>query len=368
MKFDMVFEGGGAKGIAFLGALAELEARGIEPDRIVGTSAGAIFATLLAAGFDAKTLHDAVARRDEKGVLLLNRFFDKPVSFTDEEVKNSTFMKGLERIDIPFIPNNMEAKIELAFMSTLLKLGPFRQAFSIFEAGGVFAGDAFIEWLTSLLNERKAGLGSATMAEFFAYTGRDLSLVVTDVDARLMLVLNHRTAPKVPIVYAVRMSMSIPMLWQEIVWQESWGKYLDRTLTGHTLSDGGLLSNFPMHLIATQLDEVKLVMGEADPLKVPNVGFLIDESLRDGRFEPEKDKEREGMLASTMRRLTKLWQALITSRDQLVLERCLQNHEVCRLPVRGYQTTEFDMSPERFEVLVQAGQDATKRYFDARGV
>lgn len=69
MKLDMVFEGGGAKGIAFLGALAELERRGMEPDRIVGTSAGAIFATLLAAGFDAKSLRKAVARRDEKGGL-----------------------------------------------------------------------------------------------------------------------------------------------------------------------------------------------------------------------------------------------------------------------------------------------------------
>lgn len=364
MKLDMVFEGGGAKGIAFLGALAELEKRGIEPDRIVGTSAGAIFATLLAAGFDAQSLRNAVARRDEKGVLLLNRFFDKPVSFTDEQIRQSAFIRGLERIDVPFLPAAVEQKLEQATLKGLLKLETVRHVFSLAEAGGLFVGEEFIRWLTALLNERKPGMGSLTLSQFYEATGRDLSLVVTDVDARLMLVLNHRTAPLVPIVYAVRMSMSIPLLWQEIVWQKEWGKYLDRDIAGNTLSDGGLLSNFPMHLVSTQLDEVKQVMGDLDPFKVPNVGFLIDEQLSDPTFD--KVEERDGLLSESIHRITRLWQALITSRDQLVLERCLKNHEVCRLPARGYRTTEFAMTPRRFDILVAAGQSAAKHYFDER--
>lgn len=31
-----------------------------------------------------------------------------------------------------------------------------------------------------------------------------------------LLVLNHRTAPDCPVVYAVRMSMSIPLVWDEV--------------------------------------------------------------------------------------------------------------------------------------------------------
>lgn len=40
MQFGMVFEGGGAKGTVFVGALQEVEARGHNPGRLLGTSAG----------------------------------------------------------------------------------------------------------------------------------------------------------------------------------------------------------------------------------------------------------------------------------------------------------------------------------------
>ena len=56
--------------------------------------------------------------------------------------------------------------------------------------------------------------------------GCDLSLVVTDTTNREMLVLNHRTAPDVPVAMAVRMSMSIPFVWREVVWQKEWGALL----------------------------------------------------------------------------------------------------------------------------------------------
>jgi len=45
--FDIVFEGGGAKGTAFVGALDVLFAAGHKHRRLIGTSAGAITATLL---------------------------------------------------------------------------------------------------------------------------------------------------------------------------------------------------------------------------------------------------------------------------------------------------------------------------------
>ncbi len=47
MDFDLVFEGGGAKGMVFVGAMQEFEARGHKCGRLLGTSAGAITATLL---------------------------------------------------------------------------------------------------------------------------------------------------------------------------------------------------------------------------------------------------------------------------------------------------------------------------------
>ena len=51
MQYDLVFEGGGAKGAVFVGALQEFFAMGHSARRFIGTSAGAITATLMAAGY-----------------------------------------------------------------------------------------------------------------------------------------------------------------------------------------------------------------------------------------------------------------------------------------------------------------------------
>ena len=58
--FDVVFEGGGAKGSAFVGALDALIERGHQTRRLIGTSAGAITATLLAAGYSPAEMQAAV--------------------------------------------------------------------------------------------------------------------------------------------------------------------------------------------------------------------------------------------------------------------------------------------------------------------
>ena len=44
MQYDMVFEGGGAKGMVFVGALEVILAQGHTHGRLLGTSAGAITA------------------------------------------------------------------------------------------------------------------------------------------------------------------------------------------------------------------------------------------------------------------------------------------------------------------------------------
>ena len=50
---NLIFEGGGVKGIAYVGAMQVLERESILPNiqRVGGTSAGAINATLVALGF-----------------------------------------------------------------------------------------------------------------------------------------------------------------------------------------------------------------------------------------------------------------------------------------------------------------------------
>ncbi len=72
MKIDAVFSGGGVKAYAFIGALESLEAKSLRIERVAGTSAGAIFASLLAAGFSLEEIKQKLQGLD------LRRFLDAP--------------------------------------------------------------------------------------------------------------------------------------------------------------------------------------------------------------------------------------------------------------------------------------------------
>ena len=55
---NAVFEGGGVKGVGLVGAVSVTEEQGYEFRSVAGTSAGAIVATMLAAGYTAQDMKD----------------------------------------------------------------------------------------------------------------------------------------------------------------------------------------------------------------------------------------------------------------------------------------------------------------------
>jgi len=59
-QFGLVLSGGGARGIAHIGAIQALEEHGLYPDLIAGASAGAIVGTLYASGMSPKDMLDFV--------------------------------------------------------------------------------------------------------------------------------------------------------------------------------------------------------------------------------------------------------------------------------------------------------------------
>src|SRR4051812_31491765 len=61
---DAVFEGGGVKGIGLVGAASVVENRGYTWGNLAGTSAGAIVASLFAAGYTCEELKSVVGSLD----------------------------------------------------------------------------------------------------------------------------------------------------------------------------------------------------------------------------------------------------------------------------------------------------------------
>ena len=63
-KFALVLSGGGAKGIAHIPVLEELDRRGIVPDMVIGTSMGAVVGSFYAAGYSGAELEEIVSGTD----------------------------------------------------------------------------------------------------------------------------------------------------------------------------------------------------------------------------------------------------------------------------------------------------------------
>lgn len=69
MIVDGVFSGGGIKGFAFVGAHQVLEENKIQFKRVAGTSAGAIFASFIAAGYTSKEIEEMLDALDMESLL-----------------------------------------------------------------------------------------------------------------------------------------------------------------------------------------------------------------------------------------------------------------------------------------------------------
>jgi predicted acylesterase/phospholipase RssA len=365
MKFDLVFEGGGAKGMAFVGAWAELQARGHGFDRLLGTSAGAIAATLLAAGYSPDEMQAALGEK-ENGKSVFAGFMGEPAPFSDEEIEHGELLRVLRAIDVKLIPDFLERRVDAAMARLIARNERFRNALALLERGGWFSADRFVTWMRARLDAPRPGgapraFSGMDLGTFRETTGVELSMVVSDTTDGAMLVLNARTAPRCPVVWAVRMSMSIPLVWNEVVWDEAWGPYRDRDLGGHVMVDGGLLSNFPMELFLSAEPYVQKLMGPKG--SAPVLGLLIDEELAvPGPRGLVSVNIKPGELA-LVQRIRRLADTATSAHDKMVLDEYADR--VVHLPAKGYGTTEFDMPDARREALVQAARRATAAFLDA---
>ena len=367
MKYDLVFEGGGAKGLALVGAYEELARQGHTHGRLLGTSAGAITAAFLAAGYTPDEMEAVLSERDADGKPVFASFMGEPPPFTDASIKDGALRKLLAGVELTFVPDFVQDAVKDQLAAALANNLRTRSFVALVERGGWFSADNFLAWMRTKMDAGKVkgkqrNFSGMTLAEFHATTGADVTFCATDTRARRQLVLNHRTAPDCPLVYAVRMSMSIPLLWDEVIWQPEWGAYQGASITGDAVVDGGVLSNFPLELFVSNEPFVTRVMGPKQ--KNPVLGLLLDDAMpvpvpRGLLVKVTVDP----MELATVKRLRGLVDTMLGARDKQVMEAFADL--VVALPAGGYGTTEFDMSDARRNALVDAGRNAMRAYLAA---
>jgi NTE family protein len=208
MNIDGVFSGGGIKGFAIIGALEEVENRGLRFVRVAGTSAGSIIAALIAAGYTSKEIYQMV-----------------------DEVNLKELLDSRKTI-IPF-----------KFAKWLL----------LYWRLGLYKGIQLEKWIEGKLALKGIRTFSDLPAKSLRVIGSDLSngqMIVIPDDLEKYGI----TPGSFSIARAIRISCSIPYFFEPVRMRSPDGSNI--------LVDGGVLSNFPMWLFDQEnVKKLRPVLG-----------------------------------------------------------------------------------------------------------
>ncbi|MGM8213482.1 patatin-like phospholipase family protein [Virgibacillus sp. W0430] len=232
MKIDLVLSGGGVKSYAFLGVLEAIENRKLAIKRTAGTSAGAILAAFLAAGYHRDQIMQMIEELDQ------TIFLDEPL---------------------------------------ISKYIPFSKWFVLYYKMGLYKGEQLEKWVYNQL--AKKGI----------YTFSDLPLgylkvIVSDLSLGKLIVIPddlervYQLDPyQFSVARAVRMSAGFPYFFMPVKLSKS-------IIEKSYIVDGGLLSNFPIWVFETSEKQIER----------PVLGVKLSESFDE--IAPNKMKNAFDML------------------------------------------------------------------------
>lgn len=108
MKLGLVLSGGGARGIAHMGALQVFEEKGIVPEIMAGTSSGALVAALYASGMPPEEMLNFVKKTE---IFSLKKYARNKPGFVDTEKFYNRFLDcfGKDSFEVLSIPIKVPA-------------------------------------------------------------------------------------------------------------------------------------------------------------------------------------------------------------------------------------------------------------------
>lgn len=223
---NLVFEGGGVFGIAYLGVLQYLWQSNIisNINRVAGTSAGAITACITC--------------------------FHLPFEETKKIVDTLDYKKVPEKEMHPDL-----RKMDRNLLNEFGKVfNDFDCVYRLIKNYGWYSSEYFYSWIKKQIEaqfESSKKLPPYTFADFKNSDIHkdqrqfwDLYIVGTDLSYRTSKIFSFETTPNMEVAEAVRISMSIPLFFEAIQLNE------DKTLKDaeRIFCDGGVMWNYPINI------------------------------------------------------------------------------------------------------------------------
>ncbi|GLQ74393.1 patatin-like phospholipase family protein [Vibrio penaeicida] len=324
----LALEGGGGKGVTYLGAIRALERHGVLPINIdtpgqnqirgiSGASAGAITAMFLAMGYNSTQLQQVLNNSST-----FTGFFDGPsiglsrsVDRNNRPDLHTSAPNGVRPID--HIRQQSQSIRGLSMLASavgnLARNGAFGSTsdpivrrliahpehylFNILFDRGMFPGVAARNFLQSALYgtlwqrlvNRRTPQGQAPLIyavngselnfrEFFDLTGVDLVITGSNITKHRPSVFSKRHTPDFPVAEAVGISMNLPVLFKPVQVEANvpTGQYNQRADDYHGMwMDGGVLNNFPLHAFDFLSPSVSPQHPNLKPLNANTLGLRL---------------------------------------------------------------------------------------------
>lgn len=325
----LAFEGGGGKGVTYLGAIKALEDQGVLPIDIAtprenqiygisGASAGAITALFLAMGCGYEELKKIL----ENQSTFLN-FFDGPLVGRSRLIAAD----NTQKVHMQRLPSNtletqsrqqQQTPLILAAVKSIVshylsvsETHPIIKRLSSNTEGylcnllfdrGLFPGFAVRDFLSRAINEKLGRMHANDQAypicppspssstpcygkeigfqRFYELTGVDLIITGSNVTRHKPGVFSRRHTPFFPVAEAVGISMSIPILFKPVHVEADVpiNHHNKHTMDYHGMwVDGGMLNNFPLHAFDFMSPKLSDQHPNLKPLNPQMLGLrLID--------------------------------------------------------------------------------------------
>jgi NTE family protein len=326
---NLVFEGGGVKGIAYVGALEVLEQKGILPQivRVGGTSAGAITAVLVGLNHSPAEVMTILKKMD------FNKFMDED-------------------------------------------FGVVRDTKRLISQFGWYKGDYFRRWIAGII-QSKTGNPDATFAQVneqkAAKSFRDMFFMGTNISTHFTEVFSNDRTPRMCVADAVRISMSIPLFFAS-----------RRSPRGDVYVDGGVLDNYPVKLFDRErylaAEELKTNGRMTDYYKKHNaalkrrglqispylynkqtLGFRLDSEREIAMFRDQGEPVAE-MVDDFFDYTVGLFKTIMNAESNQHLHSDDWQRTIY-IDSLGVQATDFNLSESKKKALVESGHKGAEAYF-----
>ena len=390
---NYIFQGGSVKGLAYLGALDALEKKDIKLkniEKIGGTSVGAITAALLSVGCNCKNLSDITLEMDFENFLdvensisenicykmALNRF-DRKKNFKEVDEVYATIQKYRKRVkDSQWVGLIVDAwgsdnNLIKTTISQVMQMYSYLQ-----ENKGLAEGVKIREWIEDKI-QSQTGIKNLTFKELKDLHAKDkekyklLYLIGTNICTQKSEVFSHELTPDLIISDAVRISMSLPVIFQPH--QQYVKKGNKRCLAKKDLYiDGGVMDNYPIWLF--------------DDTKNNNKKETVNSETLGFRLLPLKelmqyDKEKENIFANLFKRRYETEIQKIEDNFPFYIVSMLScfynkqesdfklqedNHVKRTIMINDHNvsTFKFNLSDEEKQNLIRAGETSASMYID----